>query len=204
MKRWFRRRRTVPLERQLAEFARLGVVPRPGVTLEDVLASIGRSEEELETAPYRPLADALSLPPFGDPNCNRLWMCDYECIEGHGSYERLFERLQLLTNDALPATNVTDRVFQQECDVEDHAWLEFDLRGERVRWDIEVEHDWLDPSVLERYGAALASASTDMRLWESAQPNSYGQYSLLAGLTTKGAARFTKLTGIALELCAGS
>lgn len=170
----------VPLEVQLAELARVGLVPAAGVTVED-WASFDRPEA-FAADPYRRvievMASELQREPY-TPVCGRLWMCDFERIEDNGSYREVVERLVRLSGAAVPVADVRDCV-----DIDAGvAWVEFDLGGERVHWDARVDNDWLDPEILLKFDALLRER-TEARLY--ANERDYGQCSLLTCLDSGG------------------
>jgi hypothetical protein len=192
---WPFKKKSVPLETQLAELAELGLAPTEGVSQDDLFSSHSRAE--LERAPYRALAEtlarAIEREPF-DPMCDRLWMCDFERIEDHGDYAAILLRLQTMTGAALAIRDVRDHV-----DIEEQlAWLEFRLDGRPVRWEFGVQDDWLDPEVFTRYDALLAEAGSGLRLWGCFDGH-YGQQGFLAALSAAGCRSFVRLTGIALQ-----
>ncbi len=134
---------------------------------------------DLEREPYTPIA-------------NRVWMCDYERIEDHGAYRDVIIRLELMTASVLGLKGVTDFV-----DVEQgQARVEFEYRGDRIRWDLAVEDDWLDPTVVVRYDALLREAGSSLRIY----PNNtdYGQSALFGAFTQEEKRRFDKLSKIRL------
>jgi hypothetical protein len=64
-----------------------------------------------------------------------------------------------LAQDDLPITSVTDYIDMDES----NAWLEFELDGQKVRWDAEVQDDWVDATILSRFAALLAGRKTGRR-----------------------------------------
>src|SRR5215510_7142520 len=99
---WPFSRKAVPLEAQLEALAAAGITVNPGVTGADLL--MFGTKAELEAKPYDQLvvtlASELEREPYS-PISDRLWMCDYERIEGPGDYRRVIERLELMTGRAL-------------------------------------------------------------------------------------------------------
>jgi hypothetical protein len=58
-----------------------------------------------------------------------------------GDYTRLTDRFSVLSRGKLPLTDVLDHV-----DIEaGGAWLQFAMSEQRVRWDLIVDNDWMDP-----------------------------------------------------------
>ena len=133
---------SVSLENQLGELNKCGIVVNDGVTESDLLTF--DSKKGMEKAPYAGLVEALGVELEREPYSaivNSLWMCDYERIEDHGAYREVLVRLELMTGSALGLTDITDYVDLEE----QSAWVEFSFQGERLRWEAEVDDDWLDP-----------------------------------------------------------
>jgi len=166
--------RRVPIQQQLARLAAAGIAVNAGVTAEDLTAFA--SVDGIERSPYRELvtvlATAIEREPF-TPKCDRLWLCDFECIEDHGSYRDVVARLERMTDRALRLDGIEDRVEIEE----GVAWVAFRHAGRRVQWDMRVDDDWLDPSILPRYDALLADAGVGFRLFADA--GDHGQCALL-------------------------
>jgi hypothetical protein len=98
---------------------------------------------ETQEPPYEPLSD-------------HVWHLDTECIEGHGSYVHVAERMRDLAQGDLPITGITDHV---EID-EGVVWLEFELDGKKLHWDAAVQDDWIDPTILSRFVVLLGDRKT--------------------------------------------
>lgn len=188
---WFTRK--VALEKQIEALADLGLELNPGVTEADLTAF--RERAALEAKPFVGLVEVMGIDlerePYS-PICDRLWMCDFERIEDHGAYRDVVLRLEAMTGGQLGLTEVKDYV-----DVEEGtAWVEFDHGGQRVRWDLVVEDDWLDPDVLVRYDRLLGEAGSARRIYSN--PSDYGQVAFLEALTAAEKAELDRLTRIEL------
>ena len=188
-------KRQVTLEKQLEELAEIGLTLNPDVREEDLFAFADR--KVLESKPYQGLIEVMGIEverePF-TPVSNRIWMCDYERIEDHGAYRDVLDRLELMTGNTLGLTNIADFV-----DVEQGvAWVEFDLSGERIRWEFSVEDDWLDPTVLLNYDRLLKEAGSPLRIYSNHAD--YGQVALLIAFTQEDKRRFDKLSKVKLAL----
>ncbi|MDB6016408.1 MAG: hypothetical protein JWR19_897 [Pedosphaera sp.] len=82
-----------------------------------------------------------------------IWHVDAECIEDHGAYVVLLERFVVLAKGSLPITSLRDFV-----DIEaGKAWVEFELEGKKVHWDLEVNDDWMDPEFYSRLQELVTS-----------------------------------------------
>ena len=91
--------------------ARIGLSLNTDATEEDLFAVTPK--DSLEARPYTALAQAMAhdvqREPF-TPLCDRLWFCDYECIEGPGSYRLVLERLERLTAHGMLMEGIEDHV----------------------------------------------------------------------------------------------
>ncbi len=189
--------KTVTIEAQLASLAKAGLIVNSGVVEADLTTLHSRAE--LERKPYLGLVEVLGIDlerePF-TPICDRLWMCDFERIEDHGDYRDVLQRLERMTGRALDLSEVEDHV-----DVDaGEAWVEFAFRGDRTRWDLRVDNDWLDPQVLVNYDALLEACGSTVRLY--ANQHDYGQEAFLAAFASEEKAAFNKLTRIKLSALA--
>lgn len=187
--------RKVSLQDQLARMAELGITRNEGTKEEDLFTFHDR--EELEAKPYKALAETMGIDIEREPwtpISDRLWMCDFERIEDHGDYRSVVDRLERMTGSALSLTNVEDYVDLEE----GVAWVQFDHAGRKVRWDFEVDDDWLDPKVLTDYAGLLARSNSPLRLFEE-MSGVYGQVAFLAAFTPEHQKQFQRLTGIKMQ-----
>jgi hypothetical protein len=185
--------RKVPLQTQLDELAAAGITVNPGVTVADLL--MFGTKAQLEAKPYDALivtlASELEREPYS-PIADRLWMCDYERIEGPGDYRRVLQRLELMTGRALAIADLNDQV-----DIEaGEAWVQFKVGDGFVRWDFQVNDDWLDPEVLLKYDELLERSGASVRVYSNHRD--YGQSALLGAFRPDDKARFDALTKIRL------
>jgi len=125
---------------------------------------------------------------------NALWMCEYERIEDQGAYTEIIKRLELMTDSALGLANIEDFV-----DIDTGtAWVKFTYRGKRIRWDAEVQHDWMDPSIIVKYDQLLKTSGKDVRIYSN--HTDYGQVAFLAAFSNAEFKCFRKLSKIKLAL----
>ena len=140
------------VETQLQTLAQCGIRLVPDVTLDRMLKVFDRAHYERE--PYVLLLCALGSELEVEPYrfaSDDIWHFDTECIEDHKDYVRIAERLRDLAGGDLPLDEITDYV-----DIEEgEAWLSFRLDGQRVRWEAEVEGDWVDETILSRFAELL-------------------------------------------------
>jgi len=166
MFRWFRRKSApaLPLAEQLRVLAEHGIRPAAGVTAETLLAQFGAADYEAD--PFRLLLCVLGgedADGYGRGErawfSQDIWHFDTECIEDHGDYVVIAERLAALSKGALPLTDVEDSV-----DVEDgEARLSFKLDGQLHVLEPAVDDDWVDPLVLTRMTELLDGRGTGRR-----------------------------------------
>jgi hypothetical protein len=92
-------------------------------------------------------------PPWRN-HCINAWHFDTECIEDHGAYCRIAERMNEIAQGSLAIENIRDHV-----DVEGRiAWLTFEHRGKNVRIDCKVSDDWVDAGVFGHFVKLLANS----------------------------------------------
>ena len=156
-------RRRVPLEQQLAVLATCGIALKRDKSLDLLLSS--RSRRALEAEPYLLLLCAMGeecsagSDVSADFCSDDIWHFDTECIEDHGDYARIADRMAVLAGGRLPLENVRDFV-----DVEAGiAWLSFSLGPEQYKWDFAVQDDWVDPSLFAKLVNLLDTRSRDER-----------------------------------------
>lgn len=176
------------LEQQIKTLVDFGITLNPEATVDDLLGHYSR--EDYEVRPYKELIPVLGLEMERDsfePLCSRLWMCDFERVEDHGSYVDVIERLNQMSERCLPVSAVTDFV-----DIEaGKAWVEFNLADSRMHWDAKVDNDWLDPHVLVRFDNLLKEHRTPFRIYSN--HTDFGQCAFLACMTPSEFAGFQKL-----------
>ena len=175
----FKRRSKEPLtlEQKLAILAECGLSLAAPFTVQDLLASWSR--EQFEEPGFLMTLVGLGMteeqPPWRN-HCVNAWHFDTECIEDHGSYVRIAERMAEMTQGALVLGNVRDRV-----DVEAGiASLSFEHLGEPVHLDLTVNDDWVDTAVFAHFVRMLArSAPAKVFLYHGTQ----GQDCVIACVT---------------------
>jgi hypothetical protein len=188
-------KKRISIEEQLTALRAAGIALNPDVDEEDLFAFYPK--DELEQEPYKGLIEVLGIElerePF-TPVTNKLWMCDYECIEDTGAYKRVVERLELMTGNALGITDIKDFV-----DIEKSlAWVEFKYQGKTIHWDAAVHDDWLDPNILVKYDSLLRDTKKGVRIYSN--HTDFGQAALLAAFTDEEFKVFAKLSKVRVEL----
>ena len=137
----------LPLVEALQELRVIGIGKRDEVSDEDLLCSLGGTMES-SVDPIDLLCVLGGNVERGD--CKRIsddiWHLDAECIVENGDYAALLEQFSALARSHLPVSNVQDHVDIQGGVV----WVEFDLDGKRIHWDLAASDDWVDPKFYSR------------------------------------------------------
>lgn len=157
------------LEEQLDVLRRCGISPLPEITIEHFLLSWDRQNYESDAYKLAlvKLGGEIEEPPWGRWMSNNVWHFDTECIEGPGSYVRIAERMKDLSQGDLPITDITDHLDEMR-DEDEQRWqgiarLEFSLDETRSRWDLRIDNDWVDASVMSRFAQLLVERGTGRR-----------------------------------------
>jgi hypothetical protein len=156
-------RQTPTLEEQLRILEECGIRLLPGKTVDDLLAArddLSRDRAAFEAEPFRLAVVALGVGEWQDERLSEdVWHFDFEFIEDHGDYEIIARRMRDLAQGSLPITAITDYV-----DIEEEtAWLQFELEGQTIRWEAEVDNDWADATIFSRFAELLAGRGSDRR-----------------------------------------
>lgn len=183
----------VTVEAQLAALAAAGVRFSPTLDIEDLFLVDER--KDIEAKPFDlilvPLASGFESDGI-TPTCTNLCLWDTECIEGDGSYIEIIERLQSMSDNRLPLKRVHDYVDKDD----KQAWVEFELDGQKVHWDLTVDGDSVAPELYVHFDALLVER-TDLRL--RVNVGYFGQEELLACLTPAQFDEFAKLSKVSLR-----
>ncbi len=181
---------SVPLEDQLRILGECGISVRRGITVDDFLVSWSR--EEYERDPFKlalfMLGSEVGTEPWGRLFSEDIWHLDTECIVDHGDYVKIGERMRELAKGDLPMINIRDHV-----DLEaGQAWLEFEIDGQVLHWDAEVQDDWVDTRILSRFAELLFERYAERRF---TYLDLDGQDCLLGSSTPDQLAAIRKQTG---------
>jgi hypothetical protein len=137
------------VEEKLALLEECGVKPAPPFTIDDLLKSFDR--EQFEEDGFNLILVGLGMNEGEDElagnYCVNLWHFDTECIENHGDYKRIANRMMQMTQGSLLLENIKDYV-----DVEKKmAWLSFSFKGQTIKIDCEAQDDWVDPNIFGKF-----------------------------------------------------
>ena len=138
------------IQGMLRRLERCGVRVAPDVTTESIADAL-----EGESS-YLALLSLLGDEPEPGRSVwsHDVWHFDPESIGGDGDYVAIAERFRDLAGPDLPLESIEAHVDPEG------SWLAFTLDGEEIRWDVEWDEDWADPTVLERFAQLLASRKT--------------------------------------------
>src|SRR5688572_13760504 len=133
----------------LEPFKKIGFVLNPQINDTDL---VSRWKELLKfnyttsEAVYITLGDFKSYDPevFYSDNC---WHFDVEAIEGRGSYKRIFDNIKRISKGDINFRNVKDYCNDNE---DNKAWVSFTLNGDKYKWDLKVEDDYVDIKLFDK------------------------------------------------------
>src|SRR3989338_10102426 len=97
----FKRKKT--LEEQIQILAKCGICLNAGTTIDDLLAVFDRTEYEKN--PFTMLMAVMGGEKEmkeGEWMSDNVWHFDTECIEDHGDYTRIAQRLSVLAGSEVP------------------------------------------------------------------------------------------------------
>jgi len=149
------KRRGMTLEQKLELLADGGLKLAEPFTTNDLLVSWVR--KEYEKPGFNMVLVGLGMTEEQEPwrnHCVNLWHFDTECIEDHGNYKKIAERMAELTQDSLHLENIRDYV-----DVENEvAWFSFSFKGQEIKVECKVEDDWVDTIIFAKFVELLNTA----------------------------------------------
>ncbi|MCZ6683111.1 MAG: hypothetical protein O7B26_07995 [Planctomycetota bacterium] len=179
------------LEAQLGALAEHGIRLLPDRTVDELLISFSR--EDYESDPYSLLLTVMGSDveedPWGRRFSDDIWHFDTKCIFDHGAYVEIARRMQTLANGDLPIENLRDHVDTDGSE----AWLEFELKGRRERFEPEVNDGWVDPMIFSWFVKMLASEGSTRRFIYCDLGG--GQDCLIGCATEQELERLRRLTG---------
>ncbi|MEQ8155718.1 MAG: hypothetical protein ABRQ25_12670 [Clostridiaceae bacterium] len=144
----------VSMEVQLNNLKEIGISLNSEIKINKIFQVVGR--KDIETEPYVFLLIALgSEIEIADGQLvlmsDDVWYFDSECIEDSGIYVEIIERLFKMSKGYLRLDNIDDYV-----DIENNeAWVSFDFNQKYYRWDLKVEDDWFDMTLIQKINRML-------------------------------------------------
>jgi hypothetical protein len=145
------------LEQKLEVLASCGLRLAEPFTCDNLLKSWNRTD--YEKPGYDLTLVGLGMTEEQEPrrsHCVNLWHFDTECIEDHGDYKRIAERMAEMAGGSLAIENIQDYVNVENKE----AWLSFSFRGKDIKIQCEVQDDWVDPGVFSRFVELLAQSDS--------------------------------------------
>lgn len=121
--------------------------------------------EDLEERPFDLLVYSLGCD-FEDaggewrPSSAGIWRLDTECIYEPNDYVNVARRLEMLTRGDVQLNDL-------EANLEGDAWLRFENEGDLYDWPIEVNDDWIDTGVIDRFAELLERKRSERRFFAS-------------------------------------
>jgi hypothetical protein len=143
----FLKKKDVSFTDQLMKLAELGITLNPGIDPTLFLAEC--SAQAYQKDPFQLLLISMGGEIYKDGQfhiaSNHIWHLDTECIEDHGDYVTIVERLKNLMN--IEIQNIQDFV-----DIEnEEAWVSFEYEDKHVKWDLNVDNDWIDSEIFDKF-----------------------------------------------------
>jgi hypothetical protein len=147
--------RVLTLEQKLDVLASCGLRLADPFKPEDLLTSWGRAD--YEKPGYDLVLVGLGMteerPPWRH-HCANLWHFDTECIEDHGAYKRIIQRLVEMTQGSLPLDDIRDHVDLEKAE----AWFSFTFRDKEIKKKCKVQDDWVDATIFGLFVDLLGKA----------------------------------------------
>jgi hypothetical protein len=150
--------RVLTLEQKLDVLAGCGLRLADPFKPEDLLASWGR--EDYEKPGFDLVLVGLGMTEERQPwrkHCANLWHFDTECIEDHGDYKRIIQRMVEMTQGSLLLDDIQDHVDLEK----EEAWFSFTFRGKEIKVNCKVEDDWVDSTIFGRFVDLLGTVDPD-------------------------------------------
>lgn len=149
----FSRKPKVDIQSAITTFKQLGFVINNSIetnepidVAEHIQAIYSRllKERSVFEMVYIALGDTEDL--SDHPICDSLWHFDTECIEDQGDYVKIIQNIERISDGDLKFEDVEDS-FDHEANT---ASVSFKLNGDSYSWDLLVENDWVDPTILSK------------------------------------------------------
>lgn len=152
----FFKKKVISFEDQLETLGELGFTLNSDINPDSLFEEFTRNE--YEKVPYELLLTSLGGEICRGDKCfvisDAVWHLDTECIEDHGDYKAIIERLSKMTGHAIQ--NIKDFV-----DIEsEKAWTSFEFNQKPVKWDLKIDNDWLDSEIVLHYNQLTGDTSS--------------------------------------------
>lgn len=160
---WFKKKRGVTIEEQLDQLRRIGITLKENIAVGEILDF---ERHKYEERPYLYLLMSLGSEYQTEEGSfvyrsDEVWYFDRECIEDHGDYFKIMERIAELVKDDLSLSHIADFV-----DIENNeAWISFTANGSEYKCNLVVRDDWLDIGIFKYMSKLLKMHGSSKRLF---------------------------------------
>lgn len=138
----------VPFEVQLGTFKSLGFNLNKDIEISD-MNRWGEGKKEFENEPYSllyvTLGQTIEREPW-TPLTDRCWDFDTEAIEDYGAYVEIMQNLERISRGEIKFENLKDYIDVEE----EKAWVSFEAKGIKYKWDLKVNDDWVDENLFTK------------------------------------------------------
>ncbi|NBD25401.1 hypothetical protein [Paenibacillus glycinis] len=162
MRAWFKKKR-VSIDDQLNLLQSIGIEINRGIELENCLSFEKRAYEDkpyllllMELGSDAELEDGKFL-----PVSDEVRYFDAECIEGHGDYARVLDKLKALLKAEIEIDHIKDYVDIEE----EEARIFFTVNGNAYTYDLAIHDDWLDKEIIAIFSKLLMAYGSKKRLY---------------------------------------
>lgn len=153
----------IPIEVQLQELAKLGIMPSVSDFVPWLEGEFGRAAVESE--PYALILSALGAEREENgewlPLSNDIYSFDTEYIDDDKSYPKIFKSLARISKGDFEISEVTSRVDHAQ----ERASVAFTFAGERYEWETEYNGDWFDGELLLRINELLSKNGSEREFY---------------------------------------
>ena len=181
-------------EAALDKLITAGIKITPGIQETDIFE---RWTEKL--ADYNPL-EALYITLGGstqyEPYTNfsdSCWHFDHDTIEVERAYGTILENLKRISNGDLGFQNIIDHYNDDE---DNKAWISFELYGDKYKWDLDLNDDWVDSYLFDKIQDLCRKYNKKRRLAYL----SAGQGFVISYLTADEFNKISEMTQLQLKL----
>ena len=183
---------SLSVKEQLETLEILGLILNEGIDRSEIIEMAEALHAE-NAAPYTILYAVLGCTSeeSGMPFTNHCWDFDTEAIEDHGAYVDIVENISRITKGEFKFENIEDYVDLEE----EIAWVSFSCRGDKYKWDLEVDNDWVDGRLFDKMQELAVKYNTNGKF---TYYNTGGQDFVLGFHTPEELERIKETTGLEL------
>lgn len=109
---------------------------------------------------YITLGDSTQHEPYTNFSDN-CWHFDQEVNKGKGAFANILENLKRISNGDLGFQNIIDHYNDDE---DNKAWISFELYGDKYKWDLDLNDDWVDSYLFDKIHDLCRKYNKDRRL----------------------------------------